>query len=422
METEDRVKALQKLQGQEEYGTTNIPWNGASRKFKTYEIDTDVLVYNRLNGRILLQVQEHERNVAPLDPADSNYTQLIESFIWKGREKENKLTQKSLIEQGQFVPGVVSLDGVIVAGNRRASLINKINKEGQGPMKFLAAILPVNIDGDAKQVIMLEKTLQHGIEDQVGYGTLNKYLEIEQLSKQGLTDKEILSVMSSVIDSPSRLERFRATKKFMDEYLEYIEQKDQFSLVGNAEDLFTRHTDISAKDPQKGGKHAEWEYTAEDVSTLRMYYFDYARSQKGGDTYRVLGKNTKRSFFAHEEVWDKYKDLHDKAYQDVLDKIPTLEELREMSPDSQDWDLIQQHEKDFQKDFAPRLEGIFNQCNSDLLQILGKDDILNLAKDALRALKRIEIDNPGFTRTDEELVATISEARKLSADLKILLE
>jgi len=421
---QDRIDGLKSLQQGSSYGTVDIPYGGRTQQFQTYEIDLDLLVYNPINGRILQQVQNHVRNVGPLDPDNADYEGLIEGFIWEDREKANKDTYNSLLEVGQLEPGVVSLDGIIVSGNRRASLINKINKDGAsrgGSMKFKAAILPVRIKDDQKAITLLEKKLQHGIESQVGYLTLNKYLEIEQLTDQGLTDAEIIAAMPSIIKDQSALKDFRKTKKMMDEYLKYIDQPGQLQLVGKSEDLFTRHTDISRKDP-KTGAHAGWDYREEDVSDLQFYLFDYARSQKGGPMYRDLSRNSDKSFFYHKEVWEKYKKLHADAYQEVEDTIGTLEDKKAISPDSLAWDLINQHEKEFQKEFSGRLEGIYKMCNSDVFELNNLGDVLRLARSALKSLERIDTGNESFKKDNQELVSVINDARKLSADLKKQLE
>lgn len=421
---QDRINGLKNLQQGKPYGTVDIPYGGRTQQFKTYEVDVDFLVYNPINGRILQQVQNHERNVGPLDQDSEDYVGLIEGFIWEKREKDNNDTYNSLLEVGQLEPGVVSLDGIIVSGNRRASLINKINRDGAsrgGPMKFKAAILPVRIEDDQKAITLLEKKLQHGIESQVGYLTLNKYLEIEQLTDQGLNDAEIIAAMPSIIKDQSALKDFRKTKKMMDKYLKHIKQPGQLKLVGETEDLFTRHTDISRKDP-KTGAYANWDYREIDVSDLEVYLFDYARSQKGGQMYRDLGRNSDKSIFYHKEVWEKYKKLHDEAYQEVEDTIGTLDDKKEISPNSLEWDLINQHEKDFQKEFSGKLEGIYNVCNADVYDLNNLGDVVRLARQALKSLERINTDNEAFNKDNEELVSVINDARKLSADLKRELE
>lgn len=55
--------------------------------------------------------------------------EIIEKYLWESEETKNQATMNDLIKNGQNVAGVVTIDGKIADGNRRASLLRKILKD-----------------------------------------------------------------------------------------------------------------------------------------------------------------------------------------------------------------------------------------------------------------------------------------------------
>src|SRR3546814_19267808 len=66
-----------------------------------------------------------EQNAASPEEYDEDLHHLIEELLWQSAVPRNKATLLDLKDKGQQRPGIVSLDGVIIDGNRRAMLLRR---------------------------------------------------------------------------------------------------------------------------------------------------------------------------------------------------------------------------------------------------------------------------------------------------------
>ena len=115
---------------------TGIPlrYKGTTRTEVVWRIPLDYLIYNKYNGRIGSEVLSYEKQNGELNAELDSDRKTIEKFLFLSKEDRNKATMKSLLESGQQRHGIVTADGVIVDGNRRAMLLNKLfhNHEALG--------------------------------------------------------------------------------------------------------------------------------------------------------------------------------------------------------------------------------------------------------------------------------------------------
>src|SRR3546814_4095210 len=81
-------------------------------------------------------------NAAPIGTYDDELHGKIGAFLWDSNKGRNKATLADLTSKGQQKPGIVSLDGVIIDGNRRAMLLRKLEGESKSKQYFDAIILP----------------------------------------------------------------------------------------------------------------------------------------------------------------------------------------------------------------------------------------------------------------------------------------
>jgi len=126
MDTEMRIKYFENLKRGEPYSFKEIYYQGKTQKLPVFRINLDYVVYNRWNGRIgsLVKSYEQEKGVE-LNASDAACYQIIEKFLWESNIGANKATYDNLKEQGQKEYGIVTKDGVIIDGNRRAMLLRK---------------------------------------------------------------------------------------------------------------------------------------------------------------------------------------------------------------------------------------------------------------------------------------------------------
>ena len=110
----------------------------------------------------------------------------------------------SLLKNGQQRYGIVTSDGIIVDGNRRAMLLNRLfhqhDEMGLSYTQvehcryFLAIILPD--DAEEKDIQQLETIYQMGEDDKLDYNPIEKYLKCKELKRLGFSDEDIAGFMS----------------------------------------------------------------------------------------------------------------------------------------------------------------------------------------------------------------------------------
>ena len=175
-------------------GSQKLFYKGATQPFDVYQIDLDWLVYNRHNGRIESEMLTWEFDH---DVGDQDYTQEVHDrigkFLWETNVERNRHTLKDIEAKQQQRPGIVSLDGVIIDGNRRAMLLGRITPR----RAFEAVILPDEYYENQKEIVRLETEYQIGEDSKLDYGPLEKYLNVKRLSRVlGYEIEEIADMMS----------------------------------------------------------------------------------------------------------------------------------------------------------------------------------------------------------------------------------
>jgi len=185
MNQKQRIEYLSKLVAEKNpYGSKEIWYKNSRRKLLVYEIDLQYVVYNVYNGRIASFVKSYEKQTGEkLDASKTDDIKIIEEFLWNSNIPSNKETKKSLSEKKQLEYGIVTKDGVIIDGNRRAMLIKQLAFENaEQPMYFLAVILEETLDQNPKEIMRLETTYQMGEDAKVDYNAIEKYLKPNSIS------------------------------------------------------------------------------------------------------------------------------------------------------------------------------------------------------------------------------------------------
>lgn len=153
--TERKAKLKEFTDHPEKACRTGIPivYHGSIITLDAFEIPLEYLVYNPYNGRIGSVVKSYERQNHQLNPEDPDDKRIIEKFLWDSKPEANKKTKERLLKEHQQRHGIVTADGMIIDGNRRASLLNNIMADENIPFNekghcqyFIAIILPEGAD------------------------------------------------------------------------------------------------------------------------------------------------------------------------------------------------------------------------------------------------------------------------------------
>ena len=280
MNIEQRRTKLAEIRDNESCVTsTGIPlrYRGETRYERVYQIPLEFLVYNKYNGRISSRVKAYERQNHELNAEDDADCAIIEDMLWKSKEDRNKKTMKDLVENGQIRHGIVTTDGVIIDGNRRASLLScayrERNKHGWSAQNaerclyFNSIILPE--DATPRDIQQLETTYQMGEDDKLDYNPIEKYLKCQDLKEVGFDEKQIAEMMDEFV---ADIRKWLRTLELMDDYLNYREYQDMYPMLDHVEDYFlSLSKGLRDWSEQSSLAKSEWEYTDTDIDDLETH-------------------------------------------------------------------------------------------------------------------------------------------------------
>lgn len=364
-----------------------------------YRIPLEYLVYNPYNGRIGSVVKSYERQNHELNPENPDDKKLIEKFLWDSKPEANKKTRSRLLKEHQQKHGIVTADGIIIDGNRRASLLNSIMADEEIPFNekshcqfFIAIILPE--DADRKEILSLETTYQMGEDAKVDYNPIEKYLKCKDLKDEGFTDGDIADMMDC---KPGEVRTMLSTLELMDEYLDTYGYSGMYTQLDKSEDSFLKLN--SALKKYKSGVASMWAYDPEaDVADLKLIAFDYIRANFEQTLFRDIisvptAKKPAASFFAKQEVWERFRDKH----FDITDAVQeeSVDEIRAKDPPdlgralkARDQQWKQKVEDSLDDNYLQSMDNLNNHANAAKpLQQLMK---------ACQALEVVDVNQPSF--------------------------
>lgn len=400
--TERKAKLKEFTDHPETACRTGIPitYHGGNITLNAYEIPLEYLVYNPYNGRIGSVVKSYERQNHTLDPEDADDKALIEKFLWDSKPDANKKTKERLLKEHQQKHGIVTADGMIIDGNRRASLLSNIMADTNIPYNekshcryFIAIILPE--DADKKEILALETTYQMGEDAKVDYNPIEKYLKCKDLKDEGFTDDDIAGMMDS---KPGEIRTMLSALQLMDDYLDEYGYSGMYTQLDKSEDSFLKLD--SALKKYKAGVPSMWAYDPDaDVSDLKLIAFDYIRANFEQTLFRNIitaptSKKPASSFFAKQEVWEQFRDNHFAVTDEV--KEDSVEDIMATNPPdlgralkARDKKWKQAVDDEFEENYVQSLDKLNNHANAARpLQQLIK---------ACQALEVVDVEQPGFS-------------------------
>ncbi len=324
MNKETRIQKIQEIIDRDKanpFGKTEIPWNDDLISKEVFQIPLPYLVYNKYNGRILSRTKSLERQNYIINVESDEGKKKIEELLWDSKIDRNKKTLESL-KTGQQKVGIITKDGVIIDGNRRAMLLNKLNPFGT----FKAVVLDVTIEEDPLAIERLETSFQMGEDEKVGYNATEKYIKSKVLYKR-LTQQEYSSNLNKHTPNKDAIkeiakwmgktetdvETYLNTIEVMDEYLNYFDIDGIYTQLDDREDQFLSVTKWLNTFYNKESAKAFDGYKNEDVDDLKFISFDYIRirPQYDGKEFRNLADGKKENhFFGNKEIWKSFSKFH----------------------------------------------------------------------------------------------------------------
>lgn len=210
-----------------------------TREYDVYKIPVDRLAYNLSNGRMYMEVKkfESEEDTKLEDLRKENikrYNEEIENLIWSTNEERNAGTKDDIKKFGQLEAGVVLDDGTVIDGNRRFTCIRKLHREfpNDERFKYFKAAL-VKVDGQEITRELLKKyelKVQFGVDEKLGYNTINMYMSIYDLVEKSKTF-DFTTVADLVGKKTNEITKIVNTCCLVDEFLEYVGKPGEYVLA-----------------------------------------------------------------------------------------------------------------------------------------------------------------------------------------------
>lgn len=207
--------------------------DGITQAYPVYKVRLDLLFYNDQNDRIATWISQYKSindGNAP-DVSDREaYNSVIESFIIQSNPSAIEKTQTNIELVDQREPGVVLADGRIIDGNRRYTCLSRLSKKSDRFKYFETVILDRNIQNSAKQIKMLELSIQHGEESKVDYNLIDRLVGIYN----DIIETKLLSVYEyakSTNQPESDVKKRVEIAELMVEFLDFINAPKQFYIA-----------------------------------------------------------------------------------------------------------------------------------------------------------------------------------------------
>lgn len=350
LEVDVREKKLREfLKNGESFGNIKIPRISGIDKnsLKIYRIPLEYLVYNPHNKRFATRAKTLEKRFGELNSDNPEHIKSIEKFLWDYKKEKNDSTISSLIDNGQLEAGVVTVDGVILAGNRRFRLLNEIRRNPDkyhAPVDrvgyFEAAIIDKKLD--KKQILKFESFFQYGQDEKVDYGPIEKYLAVNEQKEEGFSVDEIYKNFQAIADKKKKVEEWLEAYVLMNKYLDHIQEPGIYTALEKREEHFLS-LNGQLKQLRRGTSatvRGIWAYDESDIAEFEIVAFDYIHRYVPVETFRRLFK-----IFQNENNWKTFYKRHKELMSEI--KIESLDDYRSKSSAQEEEELSATRQNDF---------------------------------------------------------------------------
>lgn len=425
MTREERKRKIAEIKQGEPIATgTKLKYMGTTRYFDVFRIPIEYVVYNIENGRISSLVKSYNKEYGPL--ADTNEEDLhkIEKFLFESSEERNKRTKADLITNGQLEPGIITADGVIVDGNRRACLLRQIRDDERQDQAvrdqcayFNARILPE--DADSKEILRLETTYQMSTDSKVDYNPIEKYLHAKDMIEKGFTSKQVQEYMG--LKSEKEVMTMLEVMDLIDDYLVNFDYEGIYTRMprGFEDDLLKLNQTLKAI--QSGSNKFGWipqDKKDQIIIDVKSVAFDFIRLDEKGDfDYRALFYTSNGNILQYEETWEKFIEEYNKAQESIPGEKTTDEVLSTANTDTEAHELLNNRDREWKQKTKEPLMDAYRAAKNDVDNRKESNKPASLLRKAKSSLASVNIDALAASPQKEEITLLLSEIKELTDTL-----
>ena len=248
-----------------------VTLDGQSVIVQAYRLPLHLILYNIHNGRIASTYPAlvESNGGKELDASDKLDAKKIQEHLLSLEPLvDNTRTLASLKKHGQTELGIITIDGVLLDGNRRMSCLSKLSESD--PDKF-GHIEVARLDRiiDDRDRYLIELGISMGMDPKVDYGPIDQLIKLDQGIKMKISPKELASNMfgTSEEEVKEQLQKFEIMKNYLADYYGDNRDDDFTPLKG----LDTTFEELRMLEKRKGYGDLETEekQAIEDV-TFRL--------------------------------------------------------------------------------------------------------------------------------------------------------
>ena len=423
LRADERRSELEKIKSDGKPVTTiKLRYRDGVQRLNVYQIDLKYLIYNRYNDRIATRVEtwQNEDSV-PLDQYDDEIHDKIFDLLWKSNVARNEATFNDIKENGQLRPGVVTLDGVVVSGNRRLMILNKIPE-----MKYFeAAILEDAFHENVEEIVRLETKFQYE-DPTLVYDPLQKYWKVKRLRDQFRWKPALIAKYMNEPKGGAEIERLLEIADLMVGYLKHVGYEGLPEMLrddsGTKEGMFVDlQRDIRRLEGNT--KNVQWDYDKKlDVLRLKTLQFDHIRFGAFTGTekaYRQISHEGggAQSIFAFKELWQEFYRNHFKSVDNVTIALPNLDEYQTSKGIGTKYDAARALDEKWKEEVGPAIKGNFGRATEKLDVRKNVVEPTRLLEKARNLLLAVVYDNPQFVEKIKNL-ELVKEIGNLAFSMK----
>lgn len=422
-----RKEHLDEIRNGPSISTVKVPGHGS---LPVYRIPLQYLSYNPYNTRFLSQAKTWQKRLGRrLSSERPEDVQKIEEFLWSYKQDKNESTIKSLIREGQLQPGVVTVDGLILAGNRRFRLLNEIDRNPSeynrnnanisGLKFFEAAILDTVLT--EKEIVRYESFYQYGAEDKVDYDPIQKYIAAKEQRDYGFDFSEIAANFAALTNGDEKIVRkWLDVYDLMAEYLDYIGEPEIYTALSGTEESFLNLLDTKRSLERGRTKNESWDYDEMDISDLQLRYFDYIRIGKSTHDFRIFKK-----IFLNRDRWINFNANVQDTVSEASEEVPGVDEYRRKYPEETEDSISDIRNNDFREKAEKPLNQLYGSENAFLVSKSEEETPLKTAQQAYQKLEKLLalIDN-GIDKVGDinELLNRVKDIQKIVGKIKMKID
>ncbi|MBR6245056.1 hypothetical protein IKR20_05740 [bacterium] len=393
---------------------------------QVYRIPLQYLSYNPYNTRFLSQAKTWQRRLGrKLSNERPEDVEKIEQFLWEYKKEKNDSTIKSLIKEGQLQPGVVTIDGLILAGNRRFRLLHEIARHPEkygtyaGLQVFEAAIIDRVLED--RDIVKYESFYQYGAEDKVDYDPIQKYIAAQEQQGFGFSLSEIAANFAALTNGNIKtVQLWLDVYGLMAEYLEYIGEPEIYTALTGQEESFLNL--LSTLTSLKGGRtrNESWDYNDFDIADLKLRYFDYIRMGLSTHRFRIF-----KDVFLAQNRWDAFNASVQEIVNNASEEIPSLDEYRSNHPEETEERISDIRKNDYKEKTEDTLNQLYGAENAFLVSKAEEATPYKIAQQAYQKLEKLAnlLENGTDRITDiDELLEKVRNIQKITGRIKMKLD